>query len=88
MTEMPFTATHSLWALSFEGILWQVNPISGLAAPLCPLQELSVSDCNILRHEILQRWRRYSNYKVVLGEGQRTDSEIISTTSNIVCLNR
>lgn len=57
LTDMSFKDTHSLWALSVDGILWQVNPISGKAAPVYPLNELSTEDCNTIKREMQAIWR-------------------------------
>lgn len=57
MTDMLFSDTYSLWALSCDGTLWQVNPISGIAAPLCALNELSPEDCEAIKREMQALWR-------------------------------
>ncbi len=35
---------ESLWAISTEGIIWQINPLNRSAAPVIHLDELSAED--------------------------------------------
>lgn len=57
MTDIPCRKTHSLWSLSCDGVLWQINPISGAAAPLCSINELSLGEYRVLQREMLERWQ-------------------------------
>jgi len=42
--------------LSSEGVLWQINPISRVAAPLCSITELSAREYRVIQREVLHRW--------------------------------
>ena len=54
MTDQPPTSTQlseSLWAISTEGTIWQINPLNRCAAPVLHLDDLSC--------EVRQSFKRY-----------------------------
>ena len=48
---------ESLWAISREGVIWQINPLSRYAAPVLHLDELAPHDRQNLRHHLMRCWR-------------------------------
>lgn len=54
--EVKDTQVLSLWALSTDGTLWQVNTRNGSAAPVIGLDELSPSARKTLQKEMVELW--------------------------------
>lgn len=52
----PCGADETLWAISKEGVIWQINPLSRYAAPVLHLDELPPDDRQSLRHYMMQCW--------------------------------
>lgn len=50
------TYHESLWAVSGEGIVWQINPLSRQAAPVLNLAELAPEPRLQLQQEMAQLW--------------------------------
>lgn len=49
----------SLWALSADGLLWQINPVSRQAAPVMHLTEMGPEPRQKMLHQIAQPWRQF-----------------------------
>lgn len=47
---------ESLWALSADGTVWQINQHSGQAAPVIQLDDLPLAERRHLQQTMLWRW--------------------------------
>lgn len=48
--------TESLWAISNEGTIWQINPVNGDAAPVLHLDELTARERLSFQRYVMQGW--------------------------------
>jgi hypothetical protein len=48
--------SESLWAISDEGIIWQINPLSRDAAPVLHLDELPARERLSFQQYIMRGW--------------------------------
>lgn len=49
---------QSLWAISQDGILWQINTRNCQAAPVAPLNQLPLHDRKVLQKEMIALWSK------------------------------
>lgn len=51
------TSEDSLWAVSREGVLWQINTRNCQAAPVAPASQLPAQDLKTLQQEMIHLWQ-------------------------------
>lgn len=67
---------ESLWAISNEGTIWQINPVNRDAAPVLHLDELTARERLSFQHYVMKGWEGKPRRESVPAEVDKNLKEI------------